>query len=276
MTSSMLLSIDPLRTGGPSEGALNIGGSQFRANARVALWMSLASLYAGFANASDILPFCSSASDTLAKDAAMRDAVSLVFGRNPAYVSDNGSTRACIFPAAVLEYPDARVLIVGSIPGELYPDTAASLSAYFLRTENGAFRLVTVRRHFADAGSGMGNVGKITAIRYGGDEGMMIAGDSNGQGYDYRSVSLYLFRSGGISTLGTIPTGFSDGGAVDEPAKETYIAGKVEVGQPQPGQVRVAYSIRRNGKIVQQAVTWQSRNGKFIPASGSVPTELRR
>ncbi|WP_152601729.1 hypothetical protein [Burkholderia paludis] len=272
----MLTSVDRLRTDGPSGDALNINELRSGVKAWIAACVSVAFLHAGLAHAGDARPFCASATDTLEKDAATRDAVSMIFGRNPAYVPEQGPARACIFPVATLMYPDARVLIMGSVPGEVYPVTEARLSAYFLRSENGAFRLVTVRRDFADGGSGMGNVGKITAIRYGADEGMTIAGDGNGQGYDYGSVALFVFRSDGIASLGTIPTSYSDGGAVDDPAKETQIEGKVEIGQPQPDQVRVVYSIRRSGKVAQQAVVWKLRNGRFVAASGSVPAELRR
>ncbi|WP_175926303.1 hypothetical protein [Burkholderia cepacia] len=272
----MPTSVDQSWADGPSGDALNISESRACVKAWIAACAAIALFHAGFSHAGDTRLFCASATDTFAKDAATRDAVSMIFGRSPAYVPERGPARACIFPVTTLVYPDARVLIMGSVPGEVYPATEAKLSAYFLRSENGVFRLVTVRRDFADGGSGMGNVGKITAIRYGADEGMTIAGDGNGQGYDYGSVALFVFRSDGIASLGTIPTSYSDGGAVDDPAKETQIAGKVEVGQPQPDQVRVVYSIRRNGKAAQQAVVWKLRNGRFVAASGSVPAELRR
>jgi hypothetical protein len=160
------------------------------------------------------------------------------------------------------------------VPGKPFPSTKVRLSAYFLQPSNEGFHLVTVRRDFADGGSGMGNVGRITAIRYGTDEGMMVVGDSNDGGYNYGSVSLFLFRKNGIASLGEIPTSFSDGGAADQPSKETHIDGKVEVGQPQSDLVRVGYSIRRNGKTRQLSVVWRSQSGKFVAVSGSVPKEL--
>jgi hypothetical protein len=244
------------------------------ARAGLGICAALAVFHGTAGYAKEALPFCASARDTLAKDAGLRDAVSAVFGANPAYLPQSDERRACMFPVAVLEYPDAHVLITASIPaGEVSPVTVARLSAYFLRPVDGGFRLVTVRRDFADGGRAMGNVGPVTAIRYGNDEGMMVEGYSTGQGYDYGSVSLYLFRKEGVVALGTIPTRYGDGGAVEE-AKETDIDGKVEVGQPQPDQVRVTYSIRRAGKPGQQTVIWRSEDGKFIPVSGSVPADL--
>ncbi|MFL9883259.1 hypothetical protein PQR66_09500 [Paraburkholderia agricolaris] len=236
----------------------------------------LAVVYPERGSAREILPLCSSVLDALKREAKLREVATAVFGPNPAYVQDDDLTRACVFPVAALEYPDARVLIVGSVPGALYPITEARLSAFFLRPMSGTLRLVTVRRDFASSGSGMGNVGKITAIHFGDDEGIMIAADSNGQGYDQGSVAFYLFRKEGIVSLGTIPTSFSDGGAVDDPGKETHVDGNVEVGKPRADLIRVVYSIRRNGKTRQQPVIWGPKNGKFVPVSGAIPKELNR
>jgi hypothetical protein len=236
------------------------------ASATTAVLMSVA------AHAKEPLPLCQAMTDV--EDVNLRDAASAVFGSHPTVRSSGDSTSACVFPAAALEYSDARVLITGTLPGgEVYPVTAARLSAFFLRPIGGHYRLVTVRRNFADGRSGMGRVGSITAIHFGDNYGMMVEGDGNGQGYDYGSIGVYVFLADGIQSLGTIPTSYNDSGAVEK-ERITEIDGKVEIGQPQSDQVRVTYSVAQGGKMSQQVTIWRSQRGQFIPISGSVPKEL--
>lgn len=229
-------------------------------------------------SAAGALPLCASAAKTVERDVKLRDAVNLALGAPLRYLPESDSTHACMFPAAALDYPDARVLIMASIPGadSISAVTSASLSAYFLRLVDGHYRLVTVRRDFADGGGQMGNVGKLTAIRYGTDEGLMVDDYSSGQGYSYSFVSLYVFGSSGIVSLGTVPTGFSNDGAMEDESKVLEITGQVAIGQPQADLVRVVYTSTLHGKTTRQTVDWQSRNGTFKAVASVVPKELTR
>jgi len=220
------------------------------------------------------LMLCGDVRDALGKDADLREAAAAAFGKNVRFQADD-ATEGCVSLPALLKFDEARVLITAETdPEPQAPGQSAHLSAYFLRNVGGALRLVTVKRHFADGIGSWGKSGDITPARFGADDGMMVSGATSTQGYSHHTANFYAFRNGGIVSLGTIPTGWSNGGAETDDSKEVSITAKVDTGLPQPDRVRVTYTTSAGRRSGDTIAIWRSEAGNFVLEAGSVPKDI--
>jgi hypothetical protein len=218
---------------------------------------------------------CDDVRDTLAKNADMRVAETLAFGKNARFRASD-SSEECTSVAALMKFTGSQVLITATTdPAESGFDQGAHLSAYFFRQSGAALRLVTVKRDFADGNRSWGNAGDVDAAHFGADDGMMVNGGVSQQGYSNDSTDFYAFRNGGIVSLGMVPTGWSDSGAEDDDSKAVTITGRVETGLTPPDRVRVTYTRSAGGGDKGSSVAiWRSQAGKFVLEAGNVPEEI--
>ncbi|MEW6642025.1 MAG: hypothetical protein AB1586_16085 [Pseudomonadota bacterium] len=222
---------------------------------------------------------CRDVRDTLGKDAALRAAEAAALGTNTRFQEDNAqaddASDGCTSLAALLKFGDVQVLITAETdPGPGAPGESAHLSAYFLRTSGGALRRVAVKRKFADGIGSFGNAGDISSARFGSDDGIIVSGSTSQQGFSSGSANLYAFRHGSIVSLGTIPTGWSNGGSENDDSKVVSITGKADTGLPQPDCVRVTYTRSVGSRSSTKTSIWRSEAGKFVLEAGSVPQEI--
>jgi hypothetical protein len=222
---------------------------------------------------------CTSVRTDAAKDAILNAAVAVAFGAARRNQTDGAaksdSAPPCESIAALLHFSNADVLVTSHTPGGLMgPADMALLSAYFLRKDSGGLRLVTVKREFAAGTSGWGNPGTVTAARFGADDGMVVSGGFTAQGYTTSTASFYRFHDGGIVSLGTIPIGWSNGGAETDASKAIYVDAKIDTNPPQPDHVRIVYTRKAASESQTDETSWRSERGKFINESGNLPTEI--
>lgn len=204
--------------------------------------------------------------------AAVRDAI----GDDFAYGTRDRVT-GCVYPLQLLSFEGVDVLVTaGNVPGELSHGEGSNLSAYFLRREGGTSRLVTVKRDFAVVGGGYGRPGGLVEARFEGDDALLVKSSGSGQGYTYDWIEIFAFRNGGIVQIGRINTGFRDDGAQTDESKITVIEGSADIAEPEPDNVRVTYTVTRGGKTSTQTAIWRHSGGKFVVASGDVPSEIER
>ncbi len=219
---------------------------------------------------------CANVRGDAAKDPALDAAIGVAFGPDRRFQSAAASDEAppCDSIAALLHFSGADVLVTAHTKGGLtaHVDTA-QLSAYFLRKENGGFRLVTVKRDFTEGASGWGNAGTVAAAHFGADDGMMVSGGYTEQGYTTSTASFYRFDAGGIVSLGTIPTGWSNGGAEADASKAIFVDAKIDTNAT-PGRVRIIYTRRAAGANQTDETVWRSDHGAFVHESGTLPKEI--
>lgn len=253
--------------------------------AMVAIALSTIAPFAATAHATSItndhsgkrpVLLCDDAHEMLSNNDEMRTAETLALGKDIQFRPDT-SDEKCTSLAALLKFNGSQVLItaVVSDPGESGLDQGSSLSAYFFRQTGSALRLVTVKRDFTESNGVLGKSGDINAAHFGTDDGMTVNGGISLQGYSTDLTNSYVFRNGGIVSLGMVPTGWSNGGAEEDESKAVTITGRVETGLSKPDRVRVIYT-RSVGSGAEQtsATIWRSQAGKFALEAGTIPTEI--
>ena len=232
------------------------------------------------AEAKPVTLLCACVRDAVAKDAALRNATAAAFGKEARYQSDKATDSVdappCLSLAGLLHFSGADVLITAHTDGAMAgPSDIAHLSAYFLRNADGALKLVTVKRDFTDGNSGWGNAGEISQVRFGNDDGMIVRGGFSQQGYNNGTASFYVFRDGGIASLGTVPMDWGNGGAEEDDSKVVSVDAKIDTVQLQPDHVRITYTRKAAGASQSQDTIWRSENGKFVLVSGTLPREIK-
>jgi hypothetical protein len=245
--------------------------------ATIAMGLGMAWVAPAGAETATKLPLCTSAKGTLAKNADLRDAVAVAFGKDVRYAApdDADDPPACAVPFRLLHYKSADVLIMAHEGGgQVGPTKTAKLSAYVLRAIGAGFRLVTVKRNFGEGQDGWGNPGDITEAHFGDDDGMMISGGYAEQGETRSTTAFYAFRQGALALLGTIPTGFTNGGVVADDSKAVSVKSTIATGEPQPDRVRVTYTVKLGASIQTQETVWRSDNGTFALDSGTLPQAI--
>jgi hypothetical protein len=222
---------------------------------------------------------CASVRASAAKDGALDAAIAVAFGADRRFQSDEAAKSdaapPCEVIAALLHFSGADLLVTSHTPGGLMGHAdMALLSAYFLRKENGGLRLVTVKREFAGGASGWGDAGTVTAAHFGADDGLVVSGGFTEQGYTTSTASFYRFHDGGIVSLGTIPIGWSNGGAEADASKAIYVDAKIDTDPPQPDHVQIVYTRKAAGGSQTAETSWRSEHGKFTLESGTLPKEI--
>lgn len=231
-----------------------------------------ASVLASTAQAAPPSGLCPAARAALAKDAALAGAFEAAFGRPPVAPAGRDS---CLWPEKLLTFPTAQVLItLGGQPGEACHACGASLTASILRRDGGRLVLVKRLEDFGQTGS-FGAPGKISPVRFAGDDGLLIAHGGIWQGYAIEVASLFVFRGGrvvGLKSEGNIGLEYDNTGAAPEGSKVVSINGRWSVSGD---ELRVAYTVLRGGRESRAQATWKASGDRLRLVSGEQPRELK-
>ncbi|WP_157817164.1 hypothetical protein [Bradyrhizobium sp. SK17] len=239
----------------------------------LALALMMAASLANAATSDRSITLCSEAGDAMRKDPALRAASTAALGASVRIQTD-GDSEACTTLAALLAFDDTRVLVAAvSDRGGADAGDTAHLSAYFLRNEGGSLRLVDTKLRFADSAASWGRAGDIGPAHFGQNNGMIISADQSSEGYSTTTADLFVFRSGQIVRLGTIPTDWGNGGAAGSKSKEISVHSKVETGL-QGDRVRVIYTRTSGQHGSTMTSIWRSEAGHFVLEAGKVPADI--
>jgi hypothetical protein len=209
---------------------------------------------------------CPDATEALQRDPAMQAAVNVAlkgFGK--------ASEGECLYPHTLLKFAAADVLIVNKTRvGGTGHSESASLSAYVLRSDRGAPRLVTVYRDFADIGT-MGEPGEIKAAKVAGDDAILALPGGIFQGYSFTDLTLFVFRGGKLISLSAVRVNASSVGAKEDEKDAVQVDGAYQLDTPAPGKLTVDFAINNKGAKRSERVVYRLEGDKWVVESGKVP-----
>jgi hypothetical protein len=215
---------------------------------------------------------CPGSTAALRGHALLRSAMKAAYPNVPERKADpdEAEPEPCIYPYQANAFGDAVVLFTfGQVPGEACHGCGAKITATFLRRDGK--QLVTVARHpeFTEAGS-WGDIGSITPVRMGADDGIVIQGGGTFQGETISALQVFVFRDGQavrISPEDGIPLSQDTCDAVEGGRPCTNIDGSWKVDSA--GRLTIAYRGKRNGKSLPPAtVVYERRGDALEPVSG--------
>jgi hypothetical protein len=211
---------------------------------------------------------CPDAAEKLQRDPEMQIAVGVAlkgFGK--------ASEGDCLYPHTLLKFGGADVLIVNKTRvGGAGHSEPALLSAYVLRADRGASRLVTVYRDFADIGT-MGEPGEIKTAKLGGDDAILALPGGVFQGYSFIDLTLFVFRGGKLISLSAVRIGASSTGAKEDEKEGVEVDGKYQLDTPAPGKLTVDFAVNNKGAKRSERVFYRLEGDKWVVESGKVPEE---
>ncbi|TDR94808.1 hypothetical protein [Enterovirga rhinocerotis] len=216
---------------------------------------------------------CPESTTKLRRDPALAAAVKAALPRAVVLPGGRGEA-SCHWPAKLLAFQGAEVLIMakGRVGGMGHSEPA-ELSAFVLRRENGASRLVTVARDFTALGT-MGNPGAIAAGRFGGDDAMTIESGGVFQGYSYSDLHLYLFRAGRIVAMKPIRLSASNAGAKEDEKEIVDVEGIFELDRPEPRSMTLRFAVTDKGSKRREIVVLKAQDTDWTVESGRLPPEM--
>ncbi len=243
--------------------------------ARIFLVCVLVMAAVDFASAQDrasALPFCGEVKGLASRDADLHAAEVAAFGEDARFLPAQGAIEhpaPCEALAGFVHFGSTGALVTG----HRAPDSAAfTLSAYVLRQSGRGYSRIAIDRDFGVSTVSQGGPGDLSTAHVGGEDVIVVTSAEGG----LQSGSLFALRDGGITPLGTVPTGWDNVETTGDEKRQITIVGIIEKDQPQPGQLRVTYRRRSWDTVEDIRAVWRSANGNYGLVSGTMPTEMAR
>jgi len=196
----------------------------------------------------------------------LADATRAVFGNPPEF---SLASNLCV-QVKLLSFPDADVLTA------FFPECDAhacggDVSAYVLQRKGSRIRVIRPILHAFKTGS-WGNPGTMTAIRFAGNDGILLKDSYTAQGQTTSQISIYLFREGGLTAINQRPIVIdADNGAKDK--NEEYISVQGDWFLVQ-NHLIVSYTVLSHGIGRVETVDYILRNNILAIEHGVVPPEI--
>ena len=216
--------------------------------------------------------FCASLAKDLKTDDDLAAAARAVFGV-PGFADD---AEDCLYPVQTIRYGDVDVLLwQARAPEEGCQSCMTDLNATVLKRVPGGYKNVRTFEAFSQTG-GRGGIAAAWPVPIAGDDGLAIENDDWAQGYDFVTLGLYAFRSGGL--VGLTPKddfliGYDNEGAEADASKVVHVDAAWSI---EGGELTIDYRVADIGGKRSARAVWTLGETQATLKSGGPPPEIAR
>ncbi|WP_225767365.1 hypothetical protein [Inquilinus sp. Marseille-Q2685] len=182
---------------------------------------------------------CPEADGMMRDDAMLGVLVEAALNSSYTMAKDTDDGVDCLWPVQALSYDgfDLLVMARGRVGGMGHSEPAR-LSAYILRPDPSRPGLegpgfVTAIPDFADVGT-YGNPGELSAVRFGGRDGLAVRSVAVYQGFSFTDLNLFLIENDRISAAEPLRIGAGNGGAAEDEKDIVAVEGRYDLDKPPP------------------------------------------
>ncbi|WP_342237695.1 hypothetical protein [Inquilinus sp. OTU3971] len=185
----------------------------------------------------------------------------------------------CLWPVQRLAYDGFDLLIMarGRVGGMGHGE-AARLSAYIMRPDPSRPGLdgpgfVTAIPDFADVGT-YGHPGELSAVKFGGHNGLVVRSVAVYQGFSFTDLSLFLLENDRITAAEPLRIGAGNGGAAEEEKDIVEVEGRYDLDKPAAGRMTLTFAVTDKGQKRSETAVARLDGAKWVIESGALPKEL--